>query len=247
MFIKKLFERIVQTVLGIINRKQKKYLYASPVGKDGKNYLTKIINEFGHDDFDYIIFTFDGVSLEEEIFDKCTVISEKGRRWYFMKKYVTPALVNQYKYVFIWPDDIDIENFSYSNFINVIKRNRLQVVQPALTEQSYCSHPLLFKKNDVPVGRLVDFVEIMVPVFTAKSWRVFWKYINYEKNPCGWGMDELMCSLCGFSKVGVVDSEAVTHTRKVTYGKRELDGQQWFREKYIDYPVAKKMTIGQLN
>ncbi len=225
-----------------------RYLYVSPVGRHGKEFLKKIISRFGHNKFDYLLLVYDEDPFEEDIFKRCTIIREKGSRWYFMKKYATPQLCLNYQYIFVWPDDIDIEDFSCQNFISIMTRNNLQVAQPALTQRSHASHNLTIKDKSRKIGRYVDFVEIMVPVFTAESWSIFWHYIDPEKNPWGWGNDELSRSLCGYTNMGIIDCESVTHTKPFSQEsiRRALVGWNWFKEKHAPHKTALKQSVMNL-
>ena len=89
-----------------------KSLYASAVNAQGKDFLRKIIEKFGHDSFDYLIFAYDETSFDEDVFKKCRVIREKGLKWYFAKKYLTPEFCVSYDYLFYWDDDIDVKGVS---------------------------------------------------------------------------------------------------------------------------------------
>lgn len=230
----------------VLNRTGKN-LYASPVGKEGKHFLKKIIERFGYSDFDYLIFAYDDEPFAEEIFNGCRIIRERGPRWYFMKTYITPELCSRYGYIFIWADDIDIQEFSWRNFLAIMQRNRLQVAQPALTPCSYISHKVTKADPRRKVGRYADFVEIMIPVFTAEAWAEYWKYIDPEINPWGWGMDDLAHSLCGFANQGVIDCEPVTHTRPVSSSRASaIEGGKRFIKKHSEHQLALRTSLMNL-
>jgi hypothetical protein len=59
------------------------------------------------------------------------------------------------------------------------------------------------------VGRLTNFVEIMVPVFSARAWREIYGYLQPD-NVSGWGYD-----LVPLGRRGIVDVLPVEHTRPV--------------------------------
>jgi len=199
--------------------KTPKCLYVSPVGRNGKELLIKIMQKFGNENFDYLIFSYDDTKFDEPIFRNCQVIHEKGLRWEFMKKYVTPAYCEKYDYIFAWADDIDIEGFSIDKFLDIFIRNSLEMAQPALSKDSFYSHRLTLKKEGYRIGRFTDFVEIMVPVFERKAWIKFWKKIKSDSSGWGWGYDLFARSMCGFKRMGIIDSEPVLHTRPL----RETD------------------------
>jgi len=196
---------------------KKKYLYASPVGRKGKDFLMTIIDKFGTKDFDYLIFAYDETPFDEPIFKDCRFIREKGYHTYFFKKYLTPQYCMPYDYIFPWMDDIDIENFSVTNFIEIMKRNDLELAQPALSEKSMTSHDIT-KKHNYRIGRFTKFVELMVQVFRSDAWLKYWAILdkNAKSNPYGWGYDFVCKKVCGLKNLGIIDAECVTHTRRFT-------------------------------
>jgi hypothetical protein len=106
-----------------------KNLVAVPCGKHGKHYIKKIIQNFGYEHFDYMIFVYDHTELKEKIFEKCTIINEEGVIWYFAKKYIEPQICKGYDYIFFWDDDIDIKDFNVEKFLDVMRENQLSIAQ----------------------------------------------------------------------------------------------------------------------
>src|SRR5690606_38754096 len=103
---------------------------------------------------------------------------EDGHKWQFAKKYLKPELIEEFDYIFLWDDDIDILEFCPIQFIKIMWLNNLDMAQPALTDDSYSSHAITVMKPSRPplgnwsiVGRRTNFVEIMVPAFTREAWR----------------------------------------------------------------------------
>lgn len=228
-------------------QKNSRFLYASPVDKDGKAWLKKIIERFGFDQFDYIIFVYDDVPFDEEIFRKCTIIREKGKHFYFLKKYITQEVCNQYDYIFLWCDDIDVSDFDPNVFIKIMQTNNLQIAQPALTLDSYFTWDITLQDKRYKVGRYVDFVEIMVPVFSPQAWGRFWNMIELDRNYRGWGYDLFARSFCRYTNMGIIDCQPVRHVRPV--GQRCTDAKQdkeYITNKYAVYRIAEKISYGKL-
>jgi len=228
-------------------REKLKCLYASPVGKEGKSFLAKIIQKFGYEDFGYLIFVYDGTEFDEEIYRGCSFIYEKGFRWYFSKKYVTPDYCKKYDYIFFWADDLDVDNFSYKNFIEIMERNNLENAQPALSNNSYYGLGITLKNEKYNIGRYTDFVENMATVFTRDAWTKYWNMMEKDYNFWGWGYPALAKSFCGYKNMGVVDCETIIHTRPVrtmnTIAPKERD---IFLEKNKKYKRAMKISYGKL-
>lgn len=218
-----------------------KSLYASAVNAQGKDFLRKIIEKFGHETFDYLIFAYDETSFDEDVFKKCRIIREKGLKWYFAKKYLTTQFCAPYDYLFFWDDDIDVDGFSVDDFLSVMRRNALQMAQPSLSMDSYYSLEITLT-HEHSVGRLTDYVENMVPVFTAEAWTTYWNMLEDGDYYWGWGYTLLGYSICGYKAIGIVDRQSVIHTRPASgSGKKECDrylekyGKRTPRSKMISY------------
>jgi len=223
-----------------------RFLYASPIGRSGKPWLRKLIERFGFDRFDYLIFAYDDVMLEEEIFQKCRIVREKGLRWYFLKEYITPEVCESYSHIFLWPDDIDVGDFDPCAFVEIMRTNNLELAQPALTEDSFFSWDITLRNEKYKVGRYVDFVEIMAPVFTQEAWKSYWRMVEPDGNYWGWGYDIFARAVCGYTNMGIIDLLPVRHVRPVgkeSGGSRSLEEMM---EKYGKSRSAKKVSYGPL-
>ena len=225
----------------------KKSLYVSCVGKDGKEFLKKIIRQFGVKDFDYLIIVYDDTKFNEDIFSTCRFIIDKGYKWQLIKKHVLAEYGEQYDYIFLWDDDIDIESFSVGKFIEILNRNNLDVAQPALIGKSHYSHIITLQNPKYKIGRRTDFVEIMVPVIKGKQWPVFWSMIEKDYNFWGWGYDFYLMSKCGFKRIGIVDQECVYHTKPVRGRQTDsMNDMKRFIQENSNFRKAKKVQIGSL-
>ena len=132
-----------------------------------------------------------------------------------LKNCLTPELCRRYEYVFIWMDDLDVMEFDPQHFLHILRRYHIEVAQPALSSDSVISHPMTGAAR--PIGRYTDFVEIMAFVFRGDLWERFWRLIEPDRNPWGWGYDEVAYSVCGFRRLAIVDCEAIRHLRKGSY------------------------------
>lgn len=227
--------------------KKQKSLYVSAVGKDGKEFLAKIVKKFGNEDFDYLIFVYDGTDLSEAIFRPCRIIHEKGKKIQFMRKYLTSECCKPYEFIFIWDDDIDIGNFSYKNFIEVMRKNNLEFGQPALSPDSFYSLKITLRDPRFRVGRYTDFVEVMVMVFRGDAWPKFRRMIMTNDRPSGWGYDLLAKAVCRYVNMGIVDSETITHTRLVrSQNTTAPEDRRNLLKQYKYYKAAKQIVYAEL-
>lgn len=189
-------------------------LYVSPMSIYGKPLLKKILESVDIPNIDFLLFVYDGSVFDEPFFERCKFIYEKGLKWQYMKKYLTEEYCRPYDYIFIWDDDLELQTFSFRQFIEIMQRNGLELAQPALTHTSYFSHKITLQTNQ-KVGRFTTFVEVMAPVFTREAWSRFWGMISETDNYWGWGYDLLARSRCHYKRMGIVDSQTVRHTRPV--------------------------------
>jgi hypothetical protein len=176
-------------------------LYASPVGTGGKLLLAKIIQKFGHQDFEYLIF--------------------------------------------VWDDDLDVEHFNYENLIRIMRRNRLEVAQPALSNDSYYTHSLTLKKRGI--GRYVDFVEITAHFFERDAWPAYWKMVERNGDFWGYGYDDIARTFCCYKRMGIVDRESIWHTRPVRNNSNVYTEGGQFMERF-DYKMrARRLAYARLS
>ena len=195
-----------------------KSLYFSPVGKNGLEFFRKIRRVFPESAFDFLIIGYDEADFGE-LSQGIELIRDRGQKWRLIKKYLTPERVAGYEYVFMWDDDIDPCDFDALEFLEVLRRNELEVAQPSLTTDSFSFHPITVKSK-CAIGRLTNFVEIMCPAYSAKTWPAIYNYIDPEINEFGWGYD-----LIPIGRKGIVDAMPVRHTRPGQSGKAGAEAQ----------------------
>ncbi len=228
-------------------RRKGKNLYFVAAGEKYKHLVEKVVERFGHDDFDYLIIVHDGSQWNESVFEKCQIIHDTGFYHYFVKKYVTPELVEKYDYLFLWDDDLDIMDFSYKNFLEIFERNYLQLAQPALTRDSYYSFKLTLKDDRYSVGRYTDVVEVMAPVFKSEFYLRYWDMVETDYNYWGWGYDTYARSKCGYVNLGIIDQEPIRHTKALREDMTDNRGDyERFKKENQGYMLAKFVSYGGL-
>ncbi|MBI2277803.1 MAG: DUF707 domain-containing protein [Dechloromonas sp.] len=221
-----------------------KALYAAPIGASGKELLVKLIERLGHDDFDYLIFVYDGCPFDEPIFSRCTFIHEPGIVYQYFKKYLTPERCRPYDYIVLGIEDVAIDDFCWPRFAAIMAHNRLDVASPALSPHSHSPHAIMFRQPG-RVGRLVDVIEVFITVFDARAWPAFRALIEDDYNYWGWGYLQLAQSACGY-KMGIVDSETITVTRPPTFKQECQDEMRRFLRRHAQYRRARFCSYGEL-
>lgn len=223
----------------------KKCLFVAPVGREGKALSEKVIAKFGYSHFDYIFFVWDETRFDEDVFKPCRVIYEKGLKWFFIKKYLTPEFCRKYSYIFLWDDDLDVDRFDPMAFITIMKLNKLQVAQPALSADSHYTHPITLQQAG-RIGRYVDFVEIMAQVFEANAWPRFWHLMRADGNYWGFGYDNLARAVCGYQNMGIIDCQPVRHTRPCRSNSVAAQEGAVFMTEFSNKAVAHQVSYGEL-
>ena len=195
---------------------KRKNLMALTAGSYGKKYIQKIIEKFGHKDFDYLIFVYDDTTYNEKIFEKCEIIYEKKLKWEYAKKYLTKTKCEKYKYVFFWDEDIDVLDLDYKNVIRIMDINGLELAQPAMSDDSYYSWEIM-KKHNSPIGRFTNFVECgPALIFSTNGLEKYLKIVDTKLNKWGWGYDIIAFEFGKIKRMGIIDCEVIKHTREIT-------------------------------
>ncbi|KAL6639173.1 hypothetical protein ACP70R_022903 [Stipagrostis hirtigluma subsp. patula] len=216
----------------------RKSLLAVPVGIKNKAVVDKLVSKFlDAGGFAVMLFHYDG-AVEQwadlEWSGRAVHVAARGQtKWWFAKRFLHPDVVADYEYVFLWDEDIEVDAFDPASYLAVVRREGLEVSQPALDRRSEIHHAitaraLLPAADGGGVHRraldtrchagsaappCVGWVEMMVPVFSRAAWRCAWGMVQNDLIH-GWGLDYRL-GYCARGErarsVGVVDSEYVLH------------------------------------
>ncbi|OAY69973.1 hypothetical protein ACMD2_07685, partial [Ananas comosus] len=160
-------------------------------------------------------------------------------KW-FAKRFLHPDVVSIYDYIFLWDEDLGVDNFHPARYIEIVKSEGLEISQPALDPYlSEIHHRITVRRKKGKVHRRVydnraggdcsstsdkppcaGWVEGMAPVFSRSAWRCAWNLIQNDLIH-GWGID-MKLGYCAqgdrTKKVGVVDDEYIVHQGIQTLG-----------------------------
>ncbi|XP_051134957.1 uncharacterized protein LOC127254105 [Andrographis paniculata] len=219
-------------------------LLAMPVGIKQKKNVDTIVQKFLSENFTVILFHYDG-NLDgwwdlEWSGQAIHIVAINQTKWWFAKRFLHPAIVSVYDYIFLWDEDLGVENFDPRRYLQIVKSVGLEISQPALDPNSTGIHHRITirKKRKIFHRRVYDsrssskcsdgidrppctgFVEGMAPVFSRSAWNCAWHLIQNDLVH-GWGMD-MKFGYCAQGdrtrKVGVVDSEYIVHQGIQTLG-----------------------------
>uniref|UniRef100_A0A803L882 Uncharacterized protein n=1 Tax=Chenopodium quinoa TaxID=63459 RepID=A0A803L882_CHEQI len=210
-----------------VKKKKNMNLLAMAVGWKQKESVDKIVRKFIVNNFFVMLFHYDGNVDDWKEFRWSSralhIVAAHQTKWWFAKRFLHPDIVSQYSYIFLWDEDLGVENFSVQRYLYVIKKEGLEISQPALDpDKSEVHHKLTARQkgalvhrrinNVLPDGRKCDensteppctgWVEMMAPVFSRAAWRCAWYIIQGDRT----------------RKVGIVDSDYVIHYGLPTLG-----------------------------
>lgn len=253
------FHRLVGTPKNDVKRAPKNLL-ALAVGIKQNVSVNAIIEKFPKEHFQIILFHYDNVVDEWGQFewnDRVIHVQSTGQsKWWFAKRFLHPDVVAPYEYIFVWDEDLGVENFDPMEYLEIMKRHELQISQPAVDGAS--SWPITVRQSwtgkevhkRTPWEGLFDnctkskvtppcagFVEIQAPVFVSKVWRCVWHLIQNDL-VMAWGLDfELQACIDGapHEHIGIVDSQWVVHNKIPSLGTQgaEADNPQKLRGEVI--------------
>ncbi|MQM02554.1 hypothetical protein Taro_035322 [Colocasia esculenta] len=197
-------------------------LLAIPAGIKQRRSVDAIVRKFLSENFTVILFHYDGNVNGWQDLQWCNkaihVAAQNQTKWWFAKRFLHPDVVSIYDYIFLWDEDLGLENFHPGRYLSIVKAEGLEISQPALDpKQSEVHHKITIRKKRYMVHR---WVEGMAPVFSRSAWCCTWHLIQNDLIH-GWGMD-MKLGYCAQGdrrkKVGVVDSEFIVHRGVQTLG-----------------------------
>ncbi|XP_027346395.1 uncharacterized protein LOC113858116 isoform X2 [Abrus precatorius] len=219
-------------------------LLAVPVGITQKHNVDAMVQKFLPENFTIILFHYDANVdgwWDLNWSSKAIHIAARNQtKWWFAKRFLHPDIVSTYDYIFLWDEDLGVEHFSPSRYIEIVKEEGLEISQPALDPNSTeIHHRITVRARTKKVHRRVyelrgktrcsdaskgppctGFVEGMAPVFSRSAWYCTWHLIQNDLVH-GWGVD-MKIGYCAqgdrTQNVGVVDSEYVVHKGIQTLG-----------------------------
>lgn len=192
-----------------------RYLVTFAVGVQQKDNIDRAVQKFSGN-FTVMLFHYDGKGSEWDELEwskQAIHVSAPGQsKWWFAKRFLHPDVVAPYDYIFIWDEDLGLENFNAEEYLTIVQRHGLEISQPAMDPGSRGLTWVLTKRRrdaevhqwvEVPYsnkrgggGRCRDpflppcaaFVEMMAPVFSGKAWKCVWEMIQNDLVH-GWGLD----------------------------------------------------------
>ncbi|KAF7099781.1 hypothetical protein CFC21_101375 [Triticum aestivum] len=233
----------------------RKYLLTMAVGYKERANVNATVQKFS-DNFDVVLFHYDGHTTEwDDEFqwskEAVHVSARKQTKWWFAKRFLHPSIVAPYDYVFLWDEDLGVDNFTAEAYIEIVKKHGLEISQPGLdATKGHKAYDVSVKRNsgdmhktdaggkkcpDVHQRPCSGFVEVMAPVFSRDAWRCVWHMIQNDLVH-GWGLDFNFwrCVDDPEEQFGIVDAQYVVHHAVPTLRDQGNGEKQGSRAKVKD-------------
>ncbi|KAF2293954.1 hypothetical protein GH714_005929 [Hevea brasiliensis] len=196
-------------------------LLALAVGIKQKEVVDQTVKKFPLSDFVVMLFHYDGVVDKWRDLpwsDHAIHVSAVNQtKWWFAKRFLHPDIVAEYDYIFLWDEDLGVENFNPRRYLSIVKDERLEISQPALDPaKSAVSHPITARQPKSRVHRGKDYAQLIDSLILNNEQSWFWNDLIHA-----WGLDFQLgyCAQGDRTKnVGVVDSEYIVHLGLLTLG-----------------------------
>ncbi|KAF9587197.1 hypothetical protein IFM89_039586 [Coptis chinensis] len=196
-------------------REKSSALLAVPVGLKQKRNVDTMVKKFLSVNSSILLFHYDGNVDAWNDLDWSNkaihILAQNQTKWWFAKRFLHPDVVYIYDYIFLWDEDLGVDNFHPGRFLQTMISEGLEIAQPALDpDLSEVHHRITIRNKKEKVHR---WIEGMAPVFSREAWRCVWHLIQNDLIH-GWGLD-MKIGYCAqgdrTEKVGVIDSEYIVH------------------------------------
>ncbi|KAL7110032.1 hypothetical protein ACP275_06G212200 [Erythranthe tilingii] len=223
-----------------------KSLFAVAVGIKQKENVDKMVQKFLESNFVVMLFHYDGIVDEWKDFEWSSsvihVSADNQTKWWFAKRFLHPDIVAEYDYIFLWDEDLGVDNFHPQRYVSIVKEEGFEISQPALEIGLSEVHHLItarWKRSKVhrrtykrdgkgiqcddnsSAPPCTGWIEVMAPVFSKAAWRCVWYMIQNDLIHA-WGLDIRLgyCAQGDRTKsIGVVDAEYIVHYGLPTLGE----------------------------
>ena len=124
-------------------------------------------------------------------------------------------ILTEYDYIICPDDDIIWKPGDFVKAANLMKEYNITLGCPSVSDKGTCYAALHTRIGQI--GRLVDFVEILSPIFTKEAFeKVSW---TFKESNSGWGIDSIWAWEFSEYRMGVFDEISVQHCRQQFKGE----------------------------
>lgn len=192
-----------------------------------------------------MLFLYDNSSwVAEDIYSTAiTVHAGAQMKWWFVKRFIQPAVVAAYRALVLIDDDVDWP-FDLTQVVDLMEKHDVSIAQPARSpdeRRDSLSYRLTKRHPDADL-RASDFVECgPLTVVRSSAWPCVWDAVDGACSS-GWGLDMVWCRWatehCGLGDraCAILDRFVMVHrdaraTRSEAYYDPQQEWEQ-YNEKY---------------
>ncbi|KAK6155232.1 hypothetical protein DH2020_009480 [Rehmannia glutinosa] len=200
------------------------------------------------ENFTILLFHYDGRTSEWDEFEwskrAIHVSVRKQTKWWYAKRFLHPDIVAPYDYIFIWDEDLGVDNFDPEEYIKLVKKHGLDISQPGLSPDSGMTWQMTRRREDTEVHKDTEerpgwCTDPHLPPCAAVFSRRMALCLAYDsvvvilkseillamlQNDLvhGWGLDFALrkCVEPAHEKIGVVDSQWIVHQTVPSLGNQ---------------------------
>ncbi|XP_066372877.1 uncharacterized protein [Miscanthus floridulus] len=137
------------------------------------------------------------------------ILAHNQTKWWFAKRFLHPDVMAIYDFIFLWDEDLGVENFNPRRYLDIMVSEGLEITQPALDpdlstdihhritirnkmskvhRRIYDNRPSMNCSDESKGPPCTGWVEGMAPVFSRAAWKCVWHLIQNDLIH-GWGLD----------------------------------------------------------
>ncbi|MED6150491.1 hypothetical protein PIB30_072821 [Stylosanthes scabra] len=133
-----------------------KYLVTFTVGYNQRYNINAAVQKFSSN-FSIVLFHYDGRASEWDEFEWAKraihITAIKQTKWWYAKRFLHPDIVAPYEYIFIWDEDLGLQNFDGEEYLNMVKKHNLEISQPGLDPSSSFTWQMTKKREEGEVHK----------------------------------------------------------------------------------------------
>jgi len=226
-----------------------RHVLAIAVGTRQVDVVDACVRRFPASAFSIVLFHYDTVTDLSEYgaldwAGRAVHVAAKSQsKWWFAKRFLSPATVGDYDTVWVWDEDLDCEHFDPSAFLHIFAAADLAIAQPAI--EGRVSWPITQRVEGAELHRrspwkawgercspaeaelppCAALVEMQAPVFSRRAWDCVWHLLQNDLVHA-FGVD-LSWHFCAASPgraaadaMAVIDAVWLTHLSLPTLGEQ---------------------------
>ncbi|GKA61624.1 hypothetical protein Tco_0761143 [Tanacetum coccineum] len=132
-----------------------RYLVTFTAGYEQRDNIDKVVKKFS-ENFFILLFHYDGWTSEWNEFEWSNraihVSVLKQTKWWYAKRFLHPDILATYDYIFIWDEDLGLEDFDTERYISLVRKHGLEISQPSLSASSGLTWQMTRKRDDTEVN-----------------------------------------------------------------------------------------------